>query len=584
MADGSNDNNDPKDDDEAKKAKDASDSGKGEAGKDGAKGANAAKNSHNDDDHEHGEHCDHDHDHDHDHKHGHNHSHDNDGKAAKKKKFTFKDFKEGVKNFSLRKAFRNASNYVKTNKLEALALFGSLLLGSTALTTPILDSLVGAGVLLGASIYTMLKTTDITLDNLSNFGNKIGMSAVVLGLIIGGLNTVPEIMVSMGALFQGSSAMAIGNVVGSNMAHILLILGATAAAASGGIAGLKKGMSNKFNMAVLGGATAGFGGMLITGSMIPIVGAAMLGLAGYFLVKRMRTGKDGEDVSFEDLEGCETGQCLFHDHGGDGEGGHGTDVEELKKRPAWLSAILGIAGFAGLVFSADALVSSGVNIAQSGIGISEALVGAVAIAIGTSLPELMINIKAAMKKATDLAMGNIIGCSIFNIAIAGGILGLTGVDIPAAFSTSTLLGALNIGAFVGSTGLLATALLAGRGKIGKKFGIAALGAYGAYIVASVILNGGDFSHLHMDDIAHIAGESFDLDKLTNIDLSSIFSGGDGGTAALPGSIDGINGTEAVDVGDVSGAADAGNYNIDQGQGQGFEQKLANRKASNFTPS
>lgn len=424
------------------------------------------------------------HAHDSHHEHDHNHHHHHDHKPEK---------------FTLRGAFKQVVDYVRKKKVESGVLATSLLLGTTALATPMLSTAAGAAALMAGSIYLLTKTTDITLDNMLGFGSKMGMSALSLGLLIGGLNTIPEVMVSLSAVAKGAMDIGVGNVVGSNIAHVLLILGATAAVA--GIGKSQKGLSWKFNTAVMTGATALFGAQLVTGSMYPAVGLGMLGLGAYYLKKRLFTGKDGAALTkLED--DCETGTCLFHDHGHGHEHDHDEDVH---KRPAWFSAALGGAGLVGLMGSASLLVQSGSALAQQGFGMSEALVGAVAVALGTSLPELMISVKAAMKDHSELAVGNVVGCSIFNTLIAGGVMsvamGAGGIDVPAAFNPSTSFGLLNLGAFAGTSGLLAAVLMANKGAVKRWQGIGMLGLYGAYVAGSIALNGGNIDHLHKHDTA-----------------------------------------------------------------------------------
>lgn len=441
-------------------------------------------------DHHHDEDPHHEHNHD---EHNHSHHHDSHNHHSD---HTSCNHELPREKFTLRGAFNHVAQYVRKKKVESGVLLTSLLLGTTSLATPMMSTAVGAAAVMAGSIYLLTKTTDITLDNLLGFGSKMGMSALTLGLLIGGLNTIPEVMVSLGAVAKGAIDIGVGNVVGSNIAHVLLILGATAAVA--GIGKSQNGLSWKFNTAVMAGATALFGVQLAMGTMSPLLGAGMLGLGAYYLKKRLFTGKDGkEKTSLED--DCATEKCLFHDHGHD----HDHD-EDVHTRPAWFSAVLGGAGLVGLMGAAGMLVESGSAFAAQGLGISEALVGTMAVAIGTSLPELMISVKSALKNHADLAVGNVVGCSIFNTLVAGGVMsaymGVTGMAVPDAFNPTTAFGAMNLAAFLGTSGLLAGVLLSNKGAVKRWQGMAMLGLYAAYVAGSLALNGGNLDHFHKHDV------------------------------------------------------------------------------------
>lgn len=394
-------------------------------------------------------------------------------------------------------AFFSAAHYVRGNKLQSTALLTSILLGTTALATPFITTAAGAGAILAGSIALLTLNGKTAVRNTLALGSKFKLSALTLGLIIGSLNTVPEVMVSLGSAFRGAIELGIGNVVGSNIAHTLFILGATAAVAGIGKA---KDLSWKFNALVMAGTTALFGGQLIHGTLSPVAGLAMLGLGGWYLKRHLFSAKehihdhDHEHLDHEHHDHKEDdgnpGTCVFHDHSGD---------EEDRKAmlyPRWLNFTLAGAGMAALMASADLIVRSGVSLAEkfnlSGVGVdyslSQAAIGAVIVAIGTALPELTINIQAIKKNHSDLAVGNVLGCSIINTLIAGGVLSLSGAAVPSAFSPDTTMGVINIGAFMGSAGLLTATLMATKGALTRWQGGIALAAYTAYLASALILN------------------------------------------------------------------------------------------------
>ncbi len=406
-------------------------------------------------------------------------------------------------------AFQSAATFVRENKLETGALLTALLLGSTSLASPALTTALGATAALGGSIALLLSTGKTTIQNTLALGEKFGMSTMTLGLIIGSLNTIPEVMVSLGSAFRGAIELGVGNVVGSNIAHTMLILGATAAI--DGIAKAKD-MSWKFNTAVMAGTSALFGAQLVLGTFSPIAGGLMVAGGAAYLVNRIRSIKKEQahnhehdhdhshdhdhhhhDHDHAHGEDGEVGTCLFHDHD--------DDEEELKakKRPRWLNTVLAGSGMLGLIAAADLIVQSGVSVADKfnlsamgmNFGITEAAVGAVIVAIGTALPELTLSIQAIRKKHSDLAIGNILGCSIINTLIAGGVISMTGAPVPEAFNPSTTMGMVNIGVFMGSAGLLAGTLIATKGALKRWMGGVALAGYAAYIGSALVLGDGD---------------------------------------------------------------------------------------------
>ncbi|MGF1625073.1 MAG: calcium/sodium antiporter [Alphaproteobacteria bacterium] len=222
---------------------------------------------------------------------------------------------------------------------------------------------------------------------------RFGMSPLLIGLTVVACGTsAPELVVSVDAALRGSPGIAIGNVVGSNIANILLILGIAAIlrpvpAQAGSL--LRDG-----GMVVL--ATAVMVGIGWTGAFLWWHGVAMLAaLATYLLLSYRRDIRLNRALA--------------------------PAVEPIARKPAWQALLLVVAGLAGLVFGAEWLVDGAVEIAQR-LGVSDAVIGVTMVAIGTSLPELAVVVVAARKGQTDMVFGNVIGSNIFNCL---GILGTT---------------------------------------------------------------------------------------------------------------------------------------------------------------
>jgi cation:H+ antiporter len=218
------------------------------------------------------------------------------------------------------------------------------------------------------------------------------LSPMVIGLTIVGFGTsAPELLVSLQAALEGQPEIAIGNVVGSNIANILLILGISALIAPLIIPGQKMWRDLAFMLA----ATAILWAMLLGGEITRLYGAGLFAGLLVFLFATFKFGKIEPDP----------------------------DRPEENQFKAWGFTI---GGLIILVIGARLLVDSAVEIATA-FGISEAVIGLTIVAVGTSLPELATSVIAAYRRQTEIAVGNIVGSNIFNIF---GILGLTAMIAP----------------------------------------------------------------------------------------------------------------------------------------------------------
>ena len=122
------------------------------------------------------------------------------------------DGKQPAEGGPLIRAFQGAARHIRENRLQSAALLTSLLLGTTALATPFIATAAGAGAILAGSIALLTLNGKTAVQNTLALGSKFKLSALTLGLIIGSLNTVPEVMVSLGSAFRGAIDLGIGNV------------------------------------------------------------------------------------------------------------------------------------------------------------------------------------------------------------------------------------------------------------------------------------------------------------------------------------------------------------------------------------
>jgi cation:H+ antiporter len=336
-----------------------------------------------------------------------------------------------------------------------------LLLGTSGLGTSMIQTVATAGLSMGLGMYLLMKTSDILINHIAAIGRKAGISPMTLGIGLGLLTSLPELLVSVGAILQKNAGLGIGNVVGSNIANILLILGVTAALR----AIPKADDSWRFNMAVIAVATLLFGAQMFIGALQPVLGAALLAGLGYYCWHSYRTNGAAAP---EDTTACDTPEMCM---------------------PLWMNGALALAGLAGLVGAAGFLVASATAFGIKA-GVSPVVVGVLALAIGTSLPELTVNVRAALKGQTDMAIGNILGSNAFNILLIGGVLCMTAVDVPADLDPrDTPLGILNTAAFVGSVVLLWLAMRGRGGGLARWHGFAALAIYAAYTAALALMGG-----------------------------------------------------------------------------------------------
>ena len=267
------------------------------------------------------------------------------------------------------------------------------------------------------------------------------LSPMVIGLTIVGFGTsAPEMLVSVQAAMAGQPAIAIGNVLGSNIANILLILGISALIAPLIIPVRKLWRDLGFMLL----ATAVIWVMLLDGNVTRLEGILLFAGLIIFLATAFLTGKvEPEEANAGDI-------------------------------PQWKAWAMTLGGLVVLVIGARLLVDSSTELARA-FGISEAVIGLTIVAVGTSLPELATSVIAAIRKQTEIAVGNIVGSNIFNIF---GILGVTALisPIPAdpRFSSVDM-------PWVAGTAIGLTVLAFVLGGLPRIAGAVLLAAYAGYV-------------------------------------------------------------------------------------------------------
>ena len=299
-----------------------------------------------------------------------------------------------------------------------------------------------AGIVFGA---------DYLVAGAVSIARKFKVSDFVIGAAIVGVGTsMPELVVSFIGAIQGNADVAIGNVVGSNIFNILGILGITAIFFP--IAVNKDNM--KFEMPLCIGVS-----ILLT-----------ILVFNFF---------NGNVPTISRVDGLVLLLCFalfmwysFYRDRKQNTSGPGQTVTQEEKTPLWLAVVKVLGGLAVLITSCDFFVDNAVLIAKS-FGVNDAFISLTLIACGTSLPELAASVAAALKKNTQLALGNIIGSNIFNITL---ILGLSSQVMPLNSSGIT---AVDYAVMIGAA--IATVILGWKGKIGRLSGTLLFISFIAYI-------------------------------------------------------------------------------------------------------
>lgn len=281
---------------------------------------------------------------------------------------------------------------------------------------------------------------------------RIGVSSLLIGLTLVGFGTsTPELVASVTGALKGSPGIAVGNVVGSNICNVLLILGASALIYP--LATTRQAF--KRDGPVLLGASLLFLAITWYGWLSRPVGAIFIALLAAYIIYTYRTEKVDPNAS----------GAL-----------HSAEAEQVPALSlSWpLAALLALAGIGVLVVGAYLLVDGAIQIAR-GYGISETIIGLTVVAIGTSLPELATSIVAAMRKEADVAIGNVVGSNIYNIL---GILGVTALVQPIAMPPEIM--AFDIWVMLAAAVLLVVFALSGL-RINRWEGGLLLAGYAAYI-------------------------------------------------------------------------------------------------------
>lgn len=301
-----------------------------------------------------------------------------------------------------------------------------------------------------AGIILLVVAGDFLVRGSVSLAHKAGVSTLIIGLTIVAFGTsAPELVVGVDAVLKGSPTLALGNIVGSNIANSLLVVGLPAMIAPMTCDAPRLGR-NLVMMLVATGIFIIFG---MDGSYSWINGLILVGFLGLFLTY---SGKRAKRCPSE-LDGLD-------------------EIEAIQEHPISYkkSWIMVIGGIAGLAIGADLLVVGSIELARA-YGVSEALIGLTLIALGTSLPELVTAMVAAVRGHCDVAVGNVIGSNIFNVLGIMGVSSMVGtIPVPDSFlqfDMWVMLGAA----------LLLVPFIRLRSQVGKVSGLVMVSLYVGYI-------------------------------------------------------------------------------------------------------
>lgn len=294
---------------------------------------------------------------------------------------------------------------------------------------------------------------------------KLGISKVLVGMIVVGFGTsAPELLVSISATLSGSPDIAVGNVVGSNIANFLLILGLALLITP---VFCKDPVIKRDALAVIGA-----GGIFMffarDGQIIAVEGGIMLAiLLSYLGASIMASWQTPVSITPESTPDA------VQDQAGDSTYSHEADEYDSERSVA-SCVMLCIVGMIMLVSGADLLVEGASAVARS-FAISEAVIGLTLVAVGTSLPELAAMIAAALKRHDDVIVGNIIGSTLFNIL---SILGITALIAPLAVAQQIIVVDIPISVMI--TVVIGAGLVF-LSRLPRFFGVIMLAAYVIYL-------------------------------------------------------------------------------------------------------
>ncbi len=286
----------------------------------------------------------------------------------------------------------------------------------------------------------LVKGSDWFVDGAVGIADRFGIPQIVIGLTIVAMGTsAPEAAVSISGAFAGAADITIGNIVGSNIMNILVILGLSAIVCPLVVDKSTAFIDTPFMILItvlllLLGLDGNI--TLVDGIILVVV---FVGYITYLMITAFKNK---------------------------------TEEEEIERKPIWLTIIMTVIGL-GIVILGSQLAVTGATVVAESIGVSERFIGLTVVALGTSLPELFTSVSAARKGNADIAIGNIVGSNIFNILF---VVGLSSLITNVPFATNFIVDT----AVVIASALLLFVCCAKNKKLSRLSGAIMLVCYAAY--------------------------------------------------------------------------------------------------------
>lgn len=302
-------------------------------------------------------------------------------------------------------------------------------------------------VLLVIGFVMLIKGADWFVEGASKIADRFGIPQLVIGLTIVAMGTsAPEAAVSIASALKGSAEITIGNVLGSNILNVLVILGLTAVVRAIAVQNSTIKYEIPFTIIVTGlmGVLGLTDGVISRGEGVILWGCFLVYMA-YLLVMAKK-----------------------------GQSADAKEKKDEKKDPMWKLILLVIIGVVLIVFGSDFSVNAASELAKI-FGMSERLIGLTIVALGTSLPELVTSVTAAIKGKADIAVGNIVGSNIFNILF---VVGTTALITPVAYSANFMVDTITAVAIM----VLLLICVLPKKKLGRPAGAIMLVGYVAYFI------------------------------------------------------------------------------------------------------
>lgn len=311
--------------------------------------------------------------------------------------------------------------------------------------------------LLVAGFVLLIKGADFFVVGASRIAQRFGIPEIVIGLTIVAFGTsAPEAAISISAAVQGNTGIAIGNILGSNILNILIILGVTAC-----IANLPVSKTTvKYEMPFVIFVSVVLLVLAVTaGELNTFAGIVLWVLFIAFFVYLIVISKKGGNKEISDVDELA--------------------IKEVRKKggakAVLIAIVMTVGGLAAVVIGSNLAIDGATYIAKF-FGMSDRLIGLTIVALGTSLPELVTSITAARKGNTDIAIGNIVGSNIFNILF---VLGTTALIAPVPFESKFIVDGV---VCIASAVMLFLFVLNKDRKLKRSGGIVMLLSYAAYFV------------------------------------------------------------------------------------------------------